>query len=451
MSSELIAQTVDAFRRVVSNGGTIPSGMQLEYMRNPGLWKVIEKEGSITAFGSSMNYRLVPVSQPVDLAMRCKCGDKVRCIDNNGVDWILKVGEVYTVSAIKVSNGQAFLSVRDAQIRETSGWDFSRFENVTNATPEVTSIRFTVSVVGAQESVFINDTQTKKMIKYDTGELSAIDDCHRMNSGDLALWNARWIDRFSISPDLRGVLDVFRPGLVCPIEDISDIAELSELWNSQPDRSNTLAWKPIGVATSVDPPFIRVVDPVPSSPPRFEVDIAGPGRLLFIHDWLLKKIAVYGRGEISVHEDCLRLNRGEVPMSEYEWVDRYSVLKEPCGVLDIHRPGMYLIRCDLNWAADTADIFNRGEFSTDGHDWQPLTHTVPLEAADVPPGSVIRNKKWQPHHYEPVYPLPSKGMLVHGCGSHSSTITFKELSERNYLILRPGQSEWQPCSKQVSQ
>jgi hypothetical protein len=71
----------------------------------------------------------------------------------------------------------------------------------------------------------------------------------------------------------------------------------------------------------------------------------------------------------------------------------------------------------------------------------PQRELVPLEASDVPPGSVIR------------FPQMTGWGMVTGVGV--SGVTGPEGDERPWCdlmddggeILRPGQTEWSPCSK----
>lgn len=69
---------------------------------------------------------------------------------------------------------------------------------------------------------------------------------------------------------------------------------------------------------------------------------------------------------------------------------------------------------------------------------------VPLEAGDVPPGSVVRRKEKREGHW----------MMVAGVSSfeiETSATHFAgwETLMRDYEILRPNSTQWEPASKEV--
>lgn len=76
---------------------------------------------------------------------------------------------------------------------------------------------------------------------------------------------------------------------------------------------------------------------------------------------------------------------------------------------------------------------------------KPAVKTVPLTYEDIPPGSAITRKNARPFWF-----------LVIGCSKDSlsvfgqSLIPWEEL-QNEWLILRPGASEWAPCEKEATE
>jgi hypothetical protein len=113
------------------------------------------------------------------------------------------------------------------------------------------------------------------------------------------------------------------------------------------------------------------------------------------------------------------------------------------------RSDEFLSLCLNAWTAETVDGNNVAEaYSQYQRTRRPLPalpdpqrELVPLEASDVPPGSVIR------------FPQMTGWGMVTGVGV--SGVTGPEGDERPWCdlmddggeILRPGKTEWQPCSK----
>jgi hypothetical protein len=67
----------------------------------------------------------------------------------------------------------------------------------------------------------------------------------------------------------------------------------------------------------------------------------------------------------------------------------------------------------------------------------------PLEAADIPPGSVVRMLGWPDWSWEAVTEVwPDRVML----SRPAKMSTYLQLMDRGYQIKRPGEG-WKPCSK----
>ncbi len=128
-------------------------------------------------------------------------------------------------------------------------------------------------------------------------------------------------------------------------------------------------------------------------------------------------------------------------------IPRYTVSSDPCGVRDSERPGKYL-PSEPESAKSIARKLNDGI-----RDWCDyasadftLTRTVPLEASDVPPGSVFRRNASDIGYLVPIEVTQSK---AHFTGKvHAWSANFESMISDHWQILRPGQ-DWQPCSKQV--
>lgn len=73
---------------------------------------------------------------------------------------------------------------------------------------------------------------------------------------------------------------------------------------------------------------------------------------------------------------------------------------------------------------------------------------VPLEAGDVPPGSVFRWHNWTAASYRtPLEVYESTGVMMIR-GGEIKPHSWDELKEDGWLIKRPGSADWQPCSKE---
>lgn len=74
----------------------------------------------------------------------------------------------------------------------------------------------------------------------------------------------------------------------------------------------------------------------------------------------------------------------------------------------------------------------------------PKSARVALEASDIPPGSAIRHKDWREGDY-----IMSNVVRSGVCGwvNGNINVTFANLMERGWQILRPGKTDWEPCSK----
>jgi len=71
---------------------------------------------------------------------------------------------------------------------------------------------------------------------------------------------------------------------------------------------------------------------------------------------------------------------------------------------------------------------------------------VPLEAADVPPGSVLR---WCGEYWQAIVGTEPNG-VYHAHNDNIELVTWEELTSHEWQIKRPGQ-DWQPCSKPSAQ
>jgi hypothetical protein len=66
----------------------------------------------------------------------------------------------------------------------------------------------------------------------------------------------------------------------------------------------------------------------------------------------------------------------------------------------------------------------------------------PLEAADIPPGSVVRKASWPDGSWEAVTSVSTANVTLSGGKIRS----YEHLRERVFHINRPGEG-WKPCSK----
>lgn len=131
---------------------------------------------------------------------------------------------------------------------------------------------------------------------------------------------------------------------------------------------------------------------------------------------------------------------------------------------------MHLPQPEPKWAAERA-AFARGErveFCFEDGPWNVLvrdesngtcwlnpaysfrialkTQIVPLEAQDVPPGSVFRHESWEPDTYRTPYEVLTPGVWWRD----TSKTSYEELRGGNWLIKRPG-CEWAKSEKEVAQ
>lgn len=74
---------------------------------------------------------------------------------------------------------------------------------------------------------------------------------------------------------------------------------------------------------------------------------------------------------------------------------------------------------------------------------KPTPKRVPLEAKDVPPGSVFRTPAVFDTWYMPTFVSPTNLQFA------SSTVSYKDLHSR-WEIKRPGEG-WKPCSKEIAE
>jgi hypothetical protein len=76
----------------------------------------------------------------------------------------------------------------------------------------------------------------------------------------------------------------------------------------------------------------------------------------------------------------------------------------------------------------------------------PQRELVPLEASDVPPGSYVRDRNGAADLCA-VLAVSNFGIYLLTTPRGVELRTFRRIKELGYNILRPGQTEWQPCSK----
>lgn len=75
----------------------------------------------------------------------------------------------------------------------------------------------------------------------------------------------------------------------------------------------------------------------------------------------------------------------------------------------------------------------------------PSAPRVPLGPEDVPPGSVMRHPNWQPAEH--VTPSVFTQGVAYPKLRNVAVFSYGELMEHKWQILRPGATEWEPCSK----
>ncbi len=79
----------------------------------------------------------------------------------------------------------------------------------------------------------------------------------------------------------------------------------------------------------------------------------------------------------------------------------------------------------------------------------PEKRRAPLDASDVPPGSVMRSTKWE--SWSAIIGVGVNG-IHRMAGSTNLFQTFKELAENDcWQIKRPTDSDWLPCWKELSE
>lgn len=119
---------------------------------------------------------------------------------------------------------------------------------------------------------------------------------------------------------------------------------------------------------------------------------------------------------------------------------RFSVSTDPIGVLDSQQPGMVAEFSNLASASEVCKQSNANHDSSRTWLWTPIApEIVPLEMADVPPGSVFSSKPdigWFNADINTI------GIEFGGCVK-----TWAEVKDQGFYILRPGQTEWQKCEK----
>ncbi len=79
---------------------------------------------------------------------------------------------------------------------------------------------------------------------------------------------------------------------------------------------------------------------------------------------------------------------------------------------------------------------------------EPPAQRVPLEAKDIPPGSAIKRPD-DPSWAMVVVCMTTAIESAHSGGTWNTRL--KELMSEGWLILRPGQTEWEPCSKPATE
>ncbi len=76
---------------------------------------------------------------------------------------------------------------------------------------------------------------------------------------------------------------------------------------------------------------------------------------------------------------------------------------------------------------------------------KPEAERVPLEPCDVPPGSIFMHPKWQPGTWESVIQVKDYFIMM----ASGNECTFRRLYSQGWLIKRPGEAEFSPCSKEA--
>lgn len=119
---------------------------------------------------------------------------------------------------------------------------------------------------------------------------------------------------------------------------------------------------------------------------------------------------------------------------------RFSVSTDPIGVLDSQQPGMIRRFMQLSNATTACEECNKDHNLATTITWTPIApEMVPLELADVPPGSFFKREgdSW----------LAPSDVCRTGVHFYGLDMPFEKLMEEGWQILRPGQTEWQKCEK----
>lgn len=119
---------------------------------------------------------------------------------------------------------------------------------------------------------------------------------------------------------------------------------------------------------------------------------------------------------------------------------RFTILTDPIGVLDSQKPGMYAGFLDVASASEVCRRSNANHDSARAWSWTPIApEMVPLELADVPPGSYFKRAgdSW----------LAPSDVCRTGVHFYGLDMPFEKLMEEGWQIVRPGQTEWQKCEK----
>lgn len=97
--------------------------------------------------------------------------------------------------------------------------------------------------------------------------------------------------------------------------------------------------------------------------------------------------------------------------------------------------------------------FSTGDFGRmtafEHFEWRiaPTPRLVPLGPEDVPPGSVLRWRTWEPHEYRLPMEVHAVGvLLVHG--GVVKDYSWETLHSEGWLISRDGGKTWARCEKE---
>lgn len=82
---------------------------------------------------------------------------------------------------------------------------------------------------------------------------------------------------------------------------------------------------------------------------------------------------------------------------------------------------------------------------------KPKLKTVPLEAGDVPPGSVFRRKDWLPGIHRSYFEINATGVYWTMGNTDNPCTDWMDLMNHEWQLLRPGSTTWEKCEKIVEE